>query len=243
MVILILWFILAYMQINIKKLTFSLTGFVVLLLLIHLGLYLLDIYVFPGQTWLEHLIYRFDLDSEPSVPTWFSVILLFIASLAAFFVGISEKNKAFSKYWYFIASILLIFSIDEAASFHESFGLWLGQRLGVEIPLGFATIRDWVVIALIAVILVTIILWNFVRKLPKRTMWLLIAAAAVFVSGSLGVETLHFTAFSFEDASFAHRLSNAAEEGLEMLGAVLALYALLDYARRYTKPLKIDFTE
>lgn len=233
----------AYMQIKIKKFTVFLIGVVALLLLIHIGLYVLDIYFFPGQMWLEHLIYRFDLDSEPSIPTWFSVILLFLGSVTALITGLNEKNKIFTKYWYIIAALLLLISMDEAASFHESFGLWLGQVLGVEISLGFATIRDWVVIALISVVLVSIVLWNFVRKLPKRTTWLLIAAGMVFIAGSLGVETLHFTAFKLEEGSFAHRLSNAAEEGTEMLGAVLVLYALMDYARRYAKPPKIDFTE
>ena len=227
------------MQVSVRWLTIILAAVATALLLLHIWLFWLDIYVYPDQAWVDAMIARFDVDSEASVPTWFGQMLLFVAGLLAVVVGVADKHLR--HYWLVVAGLLGLLSLDEGSSFHETLGVWLGQSWGLELSLGFAVLRDWVILAGVAVLIVGLLLWRFVLLLPARTRWLLMSGAGLFVVGALGVETLHFTAFNFEFGSFAHRLSNAVEEALEMAGVIVVIYAIADYAARYAKPQRLKF--
>lgn len=157
----------------------------------------------------------------------------------AFFVARAEQSQVLRKYWYVVAVLFLLMSIDEGASFHETIGVWVGQSLGWELSLGFAVLRDWVLLAMAAVLIAGLFLWRFFKLLPARTRWLLAASAILYICGALIVETLHFTTFEIQYGSAAQTVSNVIEEGFEMFGAIAAIYAIADYAKRNTKPQKL----
>lgn len=208
------------------------------LIILHLVLY--GLAVSYDTNWLYMLADRFNVDHESSLPTWFSQALLLAGAAMAFFIARADSARL-KKYWYVVAGILLILSIDEGSGFHETLGVFVGQALGWQISLGFAVLRDWVLLSFIAVIIVGLFLFKFVRLLPVRTRWLLAASVVLFVGGALVVETIHFTTLEIAPGGADQRISNAIEEGFEMLGVVAVIYALADYAARRAKSKKIEF--
>jgi len=227
------------MNIPARWLAVALAAIATTLIILHLFFYVLA--DGAGQEWLFNLAGRFNLDQESSLPTWFSQILLFIAAGLAFFIARTDESPGLHKYWYMVAAIMLILSIDEGSSFHETLGVWIGQHLGWQLSLGFAVLRDWVLLALIAAIIVGLLLWRFIALLPARTRILLVVSAALFIGGALIVETLHFTTFQIEYGSFSQAVSNAIEEGFEMFGVITFIYALASYAGTHVKPQTIKF--
>lgn len=227
------------MNISVRRLTVALATAAALLIILHLFFYVLS--DGAGQGWLFNLAGRFNVDQESSLPTWFSQILLFTAAGIAFFIARTDESLGLRKYWYLVAAIMVLLSIDEGSSFHETLGVWVGQHLGWQLSFGFAVLRDWVLLALIAAIIVGLLLWRFILLLPARTRILLALSASLFIGGALIVETLHFTTFQIEYGSFSQVVSNAIEEGFEMFGVITLIYALASYAARYIKPQKVKF--
>ena len=72
----------------------------------------------------------------------------------------------------------------------------------------------------------------FLLQLPRRTARLFMAAGGIYLSGAVGLEILG-NSMSLQSLknTLGYSMQTLAEEGLEMLGVVLFLYALLDYMR------------
>lgn len=211
-----------------------------MLLLLHIALQALTIFG-AAPVW-QPIADRFNVDLEASVPTWFSQILLGASALSAWLISRIRSIRGWAMWqWRFIAIILLSMSIDEGASFHETLGVGIGQYLGVEINLGVIVLRDWVVLGIGFMLLLGVLFLKFFLTLPVGTRLLLLTGSVIFLLGAVGWESLHFTTFNFvhNDPSFAARLSVAIEEGLEMAGAIIVLYAFLDFARRVSPELKL----
>ncbi len=82
--------------------------------------------VFFLRVWLGHdfafgIVPFFDFESENSVPTWFSVILLIAASVASLLAGLRTRaiDPRQTPYWYPLAAVFCFLSIDEQAQVHE----------------------------------------------------------------------------------------------------------------------------
>lgn len=76
-----------------------------------------------------------------------------------------------------------------------------------------------------------LVLIRFWLRLPKRTRILLFGAAALYVLGAVGFEIIG--GYVAVNVSMGMKLSFTilAEESLEMIGATVASYALLDCLR------------
>ena len=113
-------------------------------------------------------------------------------------------------------------SLDEAVELHEQ----LGGLVGTNGVLYF----DWIDIAGPIVAVLAIAYWPFLRDLPPVTRRRLITAAIVYVGGALVMEMpLGLVAERGATESLSYALIDWVEETMEMVGAGLALLALLDY--------------
>ena len=71
---------------------------------------------------------------------------------------------------------------------------------------------------------------GFLFALEARTRNLIVASGAIFVSGAIGVEMLEGIIIpTLGVGSLDYTAAEMLEEGLEMSGVVLVLYALTDY--------------
>ena len=100
----------------------------------------------------------------------------------------------------------------------------------------------WVVPGLVFVAAVGIIYCRFLFSLPRRTQFLFLLAATIFVSGAIGVEMLSGAqAYEAGEENFNYALIVTLEEFLEMLGVVVLIRALLEYIENHLGGLQIQF--
>lgn len=161
---------------------------------------------------------RFDVDVEDSVPTWFSAANLLLCS-RLFFAIATEKKRAGDRWychWYGLSFFSAMLSVDEVAGFHE-----VVDTIGI---------MPWTIPGTLVAATFGLAYARFLIHLPAQTRRLFIVAGVLFATGALGVEQL--TDIYLEDNStnsLGYNLLTATEEGLEMIGVVLFIHALLSY--------------
>lgn len=167
----------------------------------------------------------FALDREHSLPTWLSSLLLFAGSLSAFGAALLSRltGAPGTGGWIALAVASAIMSAEEIVGIHEQ-TVPLMHALADFTGLLF---WSWVVWAIPLVAVVGLALVPFLRRVRRPTAVRLLVAGAVYVSGAIGMEMIGGLAVSTPDLGIAHAVPFCAEEGLEMLGAVLFLRAVL----------------
>ena len=163
----------------------------------------------------------FDVDEEDSLPTWYSATALLLASGLLFLISRSKRTAQdrWVRYWYGLAFAFAALSMDEVAGLHETFNSVVEFRWGI---------AGGIFAALFGLAYV-----RFLLHLSARTRWLFIISGCIFVAGAVGVE---MSTDWYDDEgllnTLPYNLWNAVEEGLEMAGVVLFIYAILNYMSR-----------
>jgi hypothetical protein len=166
------------------------------------------------------IIEMLDVDEEANVPTWYSAALLAGAGAMAWLMG--QNADADRRYWYALAALLIAFSLDEVAGFHEH-----ANRLrvgGVFESLAYF----WVVPAGALVVFTGAVLVPFLRRMNPRLRAGVMAAGIVYVGGALGLELVE-AAVLIQPGNIETLTKEAvatAQEFMEMLGAILFIWAL-----------------
>lgn len=177
-------------------------------------------------------ILRFDLDAEVSVPTWYSQVLLLFASVLAGYIAVQKyaARDVYRHYWAVLSAVMFYVSMDEGSSLHETFGFLEINRL-----LGMTSSYfnfGWVIPAFFFLGILGLIFLRFWWNLPTKTKRLFAISAVVYVVGAGGIEMVsaHYLAVNNDWNSAMYQLVLIPlEEGLEMVGAVLFIYALAEY--------------
>jgi hypothetical protein len=118
---------------------------------------------------------------------------------------------------------MLLLSMDEAATIHESGAQVLGKM-----GLG----GDWVILGVVFAGVVGLFYVRFMLALPRAISALFVLAAGVLLGGALGVETIHLTVRPDDLASQGGVLASA-EEFLERTGVAIMIFAVLVYVTDY----------
>lgn len=183
---------------------------------------------------------RFTLDSEGSVPAWYSSILLLTASalLAVVATVAFNQRDRWWKHWTALASLFCLLSLDEAASFHESLILPLQTHFGASGFFFFA----WVIPGIFFVGTVGMAFLRFLINLDPQTRNRFILAGGLFVGGALGME---FVGGAFMDGfgeqHILYILSAAIEETLEIHGVTLFIIAILKHLESRVSEFRLTF--
>lgn len=170
---------------------------------------------------------KFNLDAEMNVPTWFSAMLFFLAALLLVRVASSEEKRVgggVQRRWRFLALAFLLCSIDEVAAVHEM----LVDPMRDLFHAGGLLYFSWVIPGLALVVFLAVIYGPLFLRLPADLRWNFVAAAVVFLTGTLGLEMLGAAYVQrFGPDHFTYALLANAEEFLELLGQILFIKALL----------------
>lgn len=189
-----------------------------------------------GDTVLTRLLELFSINTYESVPTWYSIILFFLAaSLLAWIALIGHaRSEPHSPYWMGLALVFLYISMDKGTTIHEAVSALLRSVFKAS---GF--FQDvWLILGISLVIAVGILYVRFWWRLPGRARLLFAIAAAVYVGGAAGIEGLSTRQYYLDDGkSFPYLVISSIEETVEMLGAVVLIYALLDYRHQCEQEL------
>ena len=160
----------------------------------------------------------FDVDEEDAIPTWYSTSALLLASVLLLLI--SRRKQAdrdpWVGYWYGLSLTFAALSLDEVAGFHETVNGMVDY--------------SWAILGGIAAAVFGVAYLRFLWHLPARTRWLFVVSGCVFIGGAVGVE-MSTDWYDDQDLldTLAYNLWNTVEEGMEMAGVVLFIYALLGY--------------
>lgn len=193
---------------------------------------------FPLRITIARLTY---VDLEQSIPSLYSFLLLLLCGAVLVVIGSLPAAGPGGDRWHWraLGGLVALAAVDEALSLHEQLieptsGL-LGDRAN-----GFLYF-SWVLPAAAAMCVLLLAFARFLARLPGRTRNHVVLAGVLYLGGALGAESLsgkvaHDRGFddltdvertAFEDYTYV--AVNAAEEGLELLGASVLLYALVDH--------------
>jgi hypothetical protein len=173
-----------------------------------------------------------DLDREQNLPTWWSSAKLFLIALVFGTTFVLRYRSDGPRAWLLAAAALLAagLSLDETGLLHERLGTVIlphGQREGTMFEQG----GPWVMVLVPGALVATVGLWQFglgryLRAAPGAAT-LLLAGFGLLVAGAAGVELLRVQSVG----SWWHPAQVLVEEGLEFVGATLALLGAVSVAR------------
>lgn len=119
-------------------------------------------------------------------------------------------------------------AVDEASGIHEMFNNLAKSLLGSGSKGSFTAV--WVIFGIPFVLIFALSYLKFFLSLPPQTRRHLFAAAAIFFSGSLGMEVIGgFYTATHGTLNFQYTMLATVEEGLEMAGVITLINALLTY--------------
>jgi len=177
---------------------------------------------------IARIMTRFDLGHEPSLPAWFSSLVLFFNSAMLILISrVKYSSKdAFSFHWLALGIIFLGLSIDESVMFHEM----LDKLISFAVKTSGFLLFPWAVLGLLFALTVFIVYLKFLFHLPQRFAFLFITSGALYVGGAVGMEFIAARIIDgFGVASIYHTIVQTIEESLEMIGAILFFYSLTEY--------------
>lgn len=177
-----------------------------------------------------YLMNLFDLGEERTLPALFSGVLLLADAAALTTVGAAARRAgAPAGPWLGLAGVFVFLALDEWLGVHE-----LATRPFRAVGLGTGAFYfAWVVPYGLLTLAVGAAYLRFLLGVPSRTRSLFFASAGLYVGGALGCEMLGgliSEAGGRQGPLFL--IEELVEECLEMSGAALFLFALLDHLRR-----------
>lgn len=184
----------------------------------------------PLKARLAHVLF---VDTEQSVPTAFATAGLLAASalLAVIARATRREGGRDARHWLALSVLFVVLAADEYLSLHEN-DQYLRDALGTTAS-GYLY-YPWVLVGSALVIVTALVFWPFLLRLPADSRRRFLAAGAVFVAGTLGVEM--FGAAEAETsgrADLRYGVLATVEEALEMIGVVLFVGALLRHLQEH----------
>jgi hypothetical protein len=205
---------------------------------VYFGLFVVFAPRSPSGTLLA-VMGRLDMDREQNLPTLFGALLLGAATalLALLTRAAYRARDRLWPRWGALAAAFLFLTGDELVSVHEMLVRPVQAALNVSGVLGFA----WYIPAAPLVALLGVYCLALLWRLPRRTAGLFVAAGALYVGAAIGVEMVGaLLDETLGKTSLWYRVEVGVEETLEMAGAVLFIYALLDYVARRWQQVRVE---
>lgn len=176
---------------------------------------------------LEFLVPKLSLSGEQNVPTWFSSSLLLGCALAA--GAIARRAASWRRSWWGMAAAFGYVSLDETAELHE--------HLGGHFHAGGVLYFDWIVPAVAVLGVLAVVYLRFMLALPAATRLRLLVAGVVYIGGAAGMELpLGWWTEHHGPDNLGYALIDWVEETLEMVGASLAIVALVRHRQEEMPP-------
>lgn len=156
----------------------------------------------------------FDLDEEESFGTWFSTLMLLSASILLFYQArlLQSREDSWYRAWWVLGCLFCLLSVDEVVALHE-----LMNSLFENQP--------WTIGGFIVLLVIGLAYLPFLWHYRGRSAKLFVIAGAIYGGGAVAVE--HFSGTDLN--SLHYNMLTGLEEGMEMFGVVIFIFALLDF--------------
>lgn len=178
----------------------------------------------------------FNIDQEANVPTWFTAgVALYLAMMASMIASVIKSQGKSAWAWRGIGLMGIYIAMDEVAGFHElaidpirdnwEISPWLYQ--------------SWVIPAMVLVIVIAFVYIRFLWKLPMYAKVYLILGGLIYIAGAVGVESVGGFVLTTQGLNDWYVQLAHIEEFMEMMGLIIILYAIVEYARREIRSMTI----
>jgi hypothetical protein len=171
----------------------------------------------------------FDLNTEKNVPTWFSSALLLSCAFVLWRIAdkATQAHEPVAGRWRLLSLGFIYLSMDETAMLHEH----MGNFFRAHFPTGGWLYYSWVFfMGLPVALFLAVYFFNFLKRLPRRTMILFILAGSVFLSGALGLEVVGgWLDYNGARDSAGYGICSFIEEVLELSGMLIFLGGALSF--------------
>ena len=183
-------------------------------------------------------IFQFAPNEEGNLATWYASSLLLACAALMGATAWRSAGQRYARHWGGLALLLTAMSADETAQAHEMLIRPLRDLWDLSGVLHYA----WVIPGGLLVLCVLAACVGFLRNLSPRTRRALLTAAAVYFGGALGVEMVGgYYASQWSSKGYVYALLTCLEESMEMAGAVLLAYGLVDHLCRMPRvPEEVD---
>jgi hypothetical protein len=172
----------------------------------------------------------FNLDGEYNIPAFYSAFAIWICAALLWYIFHYEKpmgNKQ-AIYWKALSCIFVFLGFDELSGIHENFGR-LAPLIWQYVP-ELKISRKWVIPFSPFLLAFAIYFIRFYLRLSRKTKIQFSVAAIVYLSGAIGIEILGAWYSNTRNLPDLYRaLFSVIEEGMEMVGIVIFIRALLVY--------------
>lgn len=192
-----------------------------------------------GRDELLGLISLTFVDDEQNFPTLFSALLWAFSALCSAVVTVLARKRKGPDVWRWAALSLgfLYIAFDEGLALHERL------RVPLRALLGSGNLdRSYLAIRGLAVVLVlTLMFWGFLRRLPAKMRFTFLIAAFLFLGGAVGVDIIGMNyAEVHGDNNLTGAMIATVEESLEMAGVIVLIYGLLTYLAESYKEVRFQ---
>lgn len=176
---------------------------------------------------MKPIIRLFNFDTEQSIPSLFSFLILLFSALLLFQIyKASFHNSQLLKRWRVLSFIFLFLSFDEILSFHEGLNNFLNKIIN-------ETYHNWLWSIPYGLLVFVIFIYfiPMIKIIPKQINFLLFTSASLFLFGAVGLEIfVNLNDIIVGDVfDKTYILFYSMEETLEMIGISLFIYTLLRY--------------
>ena len=195
-----------------------------------LAIAFLVIHIFAADISLGPFLFWFDLDSDSSIPCWYSSIKLFLVACCIF---IAAQNNLYERYlsssWLYCSGFFFLFlSMDEAAKIHERL-----TGVAKTLKLDWLLIRGhgaWIILYGILAFCLLLLsigylkkMWRYFRDETTKAF----AGFLILVLGSVVFEVFGYFFLRSDLTSAAYKIGVMIEESLEMVGVSIILYSMM----------------
>jgi hypothetical protein len=185
---------------------------------------------FMGHGTLMGMTRMLNLNAEVNIPTFYSVVLLLTCSgLLGLIAYLKHTQHApYTLHWQILSAGFLLMAADEFMSFHEIFSSITHRQLHLENTVWLK--YSWVIPGLLLIALIGISYVRFLQHLSRTHRIRFLLAGGIYCTAIIGLETLggRYAALHGLE-NFGYSLLTTLEEGMEMLGLILFINALLHY--------------
>ena len=224
-----------------RKTLIVLTGIIFILILLNITSYL-NVHINDlGQN--DAFFKMTNFDTEKNIPSIFSSLLHFLASIFLGVIAISDLSLRKSQtFWLTLSVVFLFLGFDELLRIHENISGHTALKEQNEGPFLYI----WILYYLGALLLLGIFFFKPLFRLPRPTLLNYILSGLIFISGAVVLENI--TGKHIWSRGIHPEIINvvpeifilyAIEESLEMFGISFFIYSTLKFLHKYRVPAVI----
>lgn len=195
---------------------------------------------FFGYKTLKGFVPMFNLNAEKNVPTLVSTIYLATCGCLLAVIATAHKRRGEPfLLWAFLGFIFFLLGLDEFTSIHERIGTSLSPG---NLPVLLKVF--WVVPYGLLVLVMGVMYFKFLFRLPLRFRKLFIVSGALYVFGALILELpFAYLYIEFGPGNIFIVILSTFEEVFEICGVSLFTYSLLSYLAAQFAPFSLGVSD